>query len=656
MLRLSADLPAAPGDAAILVTDAAWTSTASPRNDAVVGIRDVAGRILSSRDLIAETCVQLDEWAATAGVVDAMTIGGTSFWYQARQGHWMWLQEMVLSLSILDEVVRDLRPASIDCTDVHEPVLLQAARLIAQRDGLPIRAELASTTGSHPMAEDPDADSGADSLPERGDPAAGRGAARAGGPAAPAALASPRGPFARLRRRLVARLRPDERVRRRRYVARRLRRLSLEKPRLLVVLAHVRQRVEAEGGRRLMDPYLGPIVDRLRGTQLEPIEVDLRLELDDAGWARLVDRSAGRLLPGSFRALGPDHEDLDALDERAARAAAAIERAAPPLVVCGVDVGPVLAARVAADARRRLPRETRTVARIRSLVRALHPAAILLADEYHRQDWLGAARSERVRTIAVQHGLIYRWHRGYIHDARPPALALPDRTYVFGDWERRLLTSRSVYRDDEVRVGGSPRLDVVPVHAADAAGVRAELGVAPGDRLVVLSGTWGGMYRRFYYPIALARLFDRRLPAVHLVVKLHPSERDEGPYRAVIEGVAAAGKFAPPPITVVQDFDLYRLLAAADAHLGIHSTVLTEAVAAGTPNLLAGGLAEGDILGYVAAGVAIPVSDGGDLLDALDAASRGAITDEARAAFLKAHFEPGSASERIAGELLAWLD
>jgi hypothetical protein len=139
------------------------------------------------------------------------------------------------------------------------------------------------------------------------------------------------------------------------------------------------------------------------------------------------------------------------------------------------------------------------------------------------------------------------------------------------------------------------------------------------------------------------------------VVKQHPAEADPGPYRAVIEGVAAALGFAPPPITVVKDVDLYQLLAAADAHLGIHSTVLTEAVFVGTPNLLATGVLGGDLLDYVDAGVAIPVTTGEDLLAALDAAAAGAITDEARAAFIARNDEPGNATERIAADLLAWL-
>ena len=67
----------------------------------------------------------------------------------------------------------------------------------------------------------------------------------------------------------------------------------------------------------------------------------------------------------------------------------------------------------------------------------------------------------------------------------------------------------------------------------------------------------------------------------HLVVTLHPTEADEGPYRAVIEAVAERAGFRPPPITIVQDVDLYDLLRAADAHLGVRSTVLTEAVVVG---------------------------------------------------------------------------
>ncbi len=162
------------------------------------------------------------------------------------------------------------------------------------------------------------------------------------------------------------------------------------------------------------------------------------------------------------------------------------------------------------------------------------------------------------------------------------------------------------------------------------------------------------MYRRFQLPITMAQLVDRPLPNVHLVVKLHPGEADEGPYRAVVDGVSAARGWAPPPMTVVRDVDLYRLLAAADAHVGYQSTVLTEAAVVGTRNLLADVAKEVDLLGWVAAGVAFPIRDGGDLLTALDDPAT-IPSEAARAAFLADHFEPGRAAERIATELTAWL-
>jgi hypothetical protein len=295
-----------------------------------------------------------------------------------------------------------------------------------------------------------------------------------------------------------------------------------------------------------------------------------------------------------------------------------------------------------------------SVSRIRRILGRLKPAAILLADEYHRQDWIASARAEGIRIAAIQHGMIYRWHNGYMHRDRPKELSLVDRTFVFGAWERKLLIEHSVYREEEVAVGGSPRLDLAGPQVTDRDAVRTELGIAPTDRLVVLSGTWGPIYRQFHYPIALASLFDRPLPNVHLVVKLHPGEPDEGPYRAVVEGVAAARGFEPPPVTFVQAVDLYRLLRAADAHIGLQSTVLTEAVVTGTPNLLAATSSASDLLGYAEAGVAIPVRTGADLLEALDAGPAAAATPEARQAFIDAHFEPGSASERIAANLLAW--
>lgn len=623
-----------PADQTTVVTDATWTGSAD--DEGVVSVREVAERVLRGRDLIEDSVRLFDGWIEAAGVVDAMTCDGTSFWYHFRLHHWKWVETQVLWTWIADDLVVAARPARISCGPGLDPDLVAALRRIASRDGIALDAPAPPETAT--------------AAPDVVEPA------RTSAPGAPTpgrSLAARA--LGRLRRVMTGPPPQSEAKARRAALAERLERLGGEPGRLLVLLAHARQRVDTAAGPRLLNVYLGPIVERLRGGRLEPIEVDISLRLaDDDAWSRLNEPGAERLLPAEAISIAAQPREPDDLDAAAEAAAVTIEDRAVPLVVCGVDLGPELTARVAAEARRALVGQYRGARNVRKLLQRLRPAGILLADEYHRQTWLAAARVEGIPAVAVQHGLIYRWHNGYIHPRRPASLPMAARTYVFGRWERDLLLTSSVYREDEVRVGGSPRLDLVRDTPVDRDGLRRELGVAEGDRLVVVSGTWGTVYRQVLYPIALGRLFDRPIPRLHVVVKLHPGEQDEGPYRAVIEGVAAARGFAPPPVSVVQQVDLYRLLAGADAHLGIHSTVLTEAVWTRTPNLIATGLAGADLLGYVDAGVAHPVRDAAELEDALDR-GLGRATEEQRRAFLDGHFEPGDASGRIAEELLEWL-
>ncbi len=644
ILRLEPAPPSEPSPGRrIVVLDTTWTAPRGGDGDAApIGIREAARRVLAARDLIVETADLLDAWAVDSGVVDALTAEETSFWYYVRLRHWMWLQQQILWLGIVGDLVQTTGATELECAAGTDEGLVAAARLLADASGLQLRVDSDGT------ADTPDLPPAPAARPESGAP---------GLPTGRRAVVWVNDRLRGLRHALIARMSREEPMRRRRTIVSRLGRLSGQRARpLLVVLEHARQRVDSPAGPRLMNPYLGPIVDRLRGTRLDPVEIDIRAKLaDDAAWELLTGPDAERLLPADAVWLSEAPRTPDSSQAWADEAADAIAASNAPIRVSGVDLGPALTARIAGEVRRTMANHVRNVGRIRRLLRRLAPAGVMLADEYHRQEWLAAAYAEGLPTVAVQHGMIYRWHNGYIHRTRPAALRLPNRTYVFGEWEQQLLRTASVYRSDEVAVGGSPRLDLMDEGPVDRDGIRAELGIAAGVRMVVVSGTWGQIYRRFHYPITLSALVDRPLPNVHIVIKLHPGEPDEGPYRQVIEAAAAAGGFDPPPVTIVRAVDLYRLLAAADAHLGVNSTVITEAVVVGTPNLLCDTLAASDLLGYVPAGVARVVRNGGDLLAALEDAAAQPLDETARRRFLDAHFEPGNASERIAGDLLAWL-
>jgi glycosyltransferase involved in cell wall biosynthesis len=628
-----------PGET-IVVLDTTWSAPDGRLPQNVVRIRDVVERVMRDRDLFAEASTALDGWADASDVADHLTQDGVSFWYGYRLRHWMWVVDHVVALAAIDRLIGE-HPGTVvvEQEPGTDPMLAEAARLIARRDGLTYVAHPGDLPVlQHATAEDAEL-GGQWHVGTVGEPAPGTPHRR-----------GPTRPF-----------RTPEPERRRRAIVKRMETIRSEpQRRLLVVQAHARQRIDTSTGPRFLNVYLAPVVERLRQTRLEPYEFDLKANDDGDADRKVVDPTdAARVLPhDTLELLAEDVHARSWLGESAALRDT-IVRSAAPLVLCGVDVGPRLAEVVANRVGQTWARRRADTERITRFLKHMRPAGILMADEYHRQDWLAAARAEHIPVIAIQHGVIYRWHNGYMHASRPESLRLPDRTYVFGQWERDLLVGTSVYAPEEVVVGGSPRLDLVD--GAETASrvsrdtMRRELGVAVGDRLMVLSGTWGPLYRQYHYPIALANLFAEPVERLHVVVKLHPSEKDEGPYRKVIEDAAAAGRFPPPRITVVKDVDLYRLLAAADSHLGIHSTVLTEAVATGTPNLLAAGLLGADLLGYVDAGVAIPVETPADLRAALDMPLERAMPHDRRIAFMNAHFEPGSASARIASELLTWL-
>ena len=135
-------------------------------------------------------------------------------------------------------------------------------------------------------------------------------------------------------------------------------------------------------------------------------------------------------------------------------------------------------------------------------------------------------------------------------------------------------------------------------------------------------------------------------------MRVHTGRLGRGFARARARARARAGGYPAPPVAILKDVDLYRLLRASDAHLGMLSTVLTDAVGAGTPNLIVTIDQHSDLLGYVDAGVAGPVRDVDDVRTKL--ASDLWVSSDARAAFMARHFRPGDATARIL-ELVATL-
>jgi hypothetical protein len=631
-------------DIRVVSLDTAWTRRATdPRH--VTPLRDVIAPILARIDLFRDALDRLEAWEDATEIADRMTIDGVSWWFRQRPFIWYLLHEHRLWLAILDE----LGARDVDGIEIHgdEPVLAGTARQLAAVSGqqLTVAPPDVTTTGA-PEATRPGIATPKPSA--RPAPFIRRVARRIRRRLMPAAAPAPTAtapagtPAARL---LADRMS---------FLDARVERLAADGGRSVVVVSHPRvfQVIEDGDAAGLVDPQLSPVMRRLgdRGVPLVNVALELDLRRDN-DWSRI--EADERLVPDSYvrrrwAEEPPDDPATRVLDRlRDARGIA--------LEVDGVDLAPILLDRLEQISGSWLASQHRLRGAARRLFDNVRPAAMFLNHEGIRTPWLAAARDASIPIHAIQHGVIYPTHPVYRHP-RHAGLIIPDRTYVNGPYEADVLLRYGAYEPTEVAVSGSPRLDVIrdpadPASKADRHALRRSLGVDDAARLLVVSTANHVLAWRFHIAEAMARIVGGPLPGVHVVIKLHPGETDDGPYGALLSGLAEAGGYHAPPITIVHDVDLLRLLQAADAHLGFHSTVLTDAVVAGTTNLIAAGHATADWLGYVEAGVARPVRDVAELRAAL--ADLAPPEPAARERFLARHFRAGDASRRIADGIVS---
>jgi hypothetical protein len=261
-----------------------------------------------------------------------------------------------------------------------------------------------------------------------------------------------------------------------------------------------------------------------------------------------------------------------------------------------------------------------------------------------------ACRARGVRSLALQHGILYPKYYSYRHDADEQDSPRPDRTAVFGEAAVRFLREQGGYAEAALVVTGSPKFDDL-LHAARAwerDALRRRLGVAAGERLLVVASRHRGI-RETHQSIGsafpgLARAVEA-LDGVRCVVKPHPAE----PPDAYAAEIAAAGATRVALATAGED--LIALLHAADALVTVESLSAVEALVLGRPVLILN--MPTNLRALVEQGVALGVDEGADPLPALrlllfDAGTRQRL-DAARARYLSdvAHGVDGAATARI---------
>lgn len=648
----------APGTT-VLVLDTAWTARPGERPD-LVPLRGIVSPILANHDLFSESLTRLDAWVGEAGLDGILTEDGIAWWYRIRAFIWYSLHEAILWRRVIAALeareAPDLDAGPLELVIPSDRPLLEAAATATARTGA-IRVTVADSPSVAADAAGAPATHG--STPPVADPSGAAVAEVAARRVLSLAVRLARRVRRFVRNRRVPEAPPSrESDLRTAAIDRRVAALA-NRPGTVLAIAYPRvfQVLGKAGDETRADPQLGPVLDRLAAQGLPIAMVGIGLEpRRDADWTTV--EADDRLIPDSWlRARCSQPTDAEIHSTAIASAVSAIDT---PLLVDSVDLAPAVVAAVRRYVPRWLDGQRRELRQVERFYERLRPAAVFLNHEGNRTPWVAAARRLGIPVIAIQHGVIYPTHPVYRHP-RLATIPLADVTCVFGEFERETLLEHGGYTPAEVVVTGSPRQpeDVgadlsASERAVERAAVRTALGVGPDDRLLVVSSANMWIMRDVHLVELLARTLGGPLPGVHVVVKQHPGETDDGPVRNLLEGLAAAGGYAPPPITVVHDIDLLRLLRAADGHLSFASTVLTDAVMTKTPNLVSSDQAYGDLIGYMPARVARSVSRPEDVRAALE--DPRPPSEQDRSAFLARHFRDGDAVGRVAAEIRSRID
>jgi hypothetical protein len=318
----------------------------------------------------------------------------------------------------------------------------------------------------------------------------------------------------------------------------------------------------------------------------------------------------------------------------------------------GVSFADLAAPDVAATLLRQLPWAVRSYEESLELLRAQAPDVLCLYAE--SSGWgraaLAAARDVDVKSVALQHGILYPTYFSYIHPPGDEACPRPERTAVFGQAARRFLVERGGYAPESLDLTGSPKFDELLATAAqaDRAALRARLGVAEDEVLVVLASRFRPIRRTHQAVGAAFPAFVRAvedLPGVRALVKPHPAE-EATPYEAVLRAESAARVRVLPPVS-----DLIELLVAADALVTVESLSAVEALVLDRPVLVLD--MPTNLRELVESGAALGVAQSADPRPALhallfDAAARARLA-EARSRYRHdvAGGLDGRATERI---------
>ena len=214
---------------------------------------------------------------------------------------------------------------------------------------------------------------------------------------------------------------------------------------------------------------------------------------------------------------------------------------------------------------------------------------------------IDAAKYYNVKTFGIQHGTIHELHPSYIYSKNDEKRGIvPDFTLVWGEHWKNLLIKKGNYPKDSIKIVGQIRTDIIPKLSA----IKSK----DHEHKSILYASQFQRDLRLREKSAIDIFSSvRDIENTHLIIKLHPSEKNEFDYYHFL-----AKKTGCTNYSITYFSDLYDLIIQCDIVITCFSTVGAEAVYFGKPLIILDHLKQ-DIQNYYRSGVAFQATDSDEL-------------------------------------------
>lgn len=240
---------------------------------------------------------------------------------------------------------------------------------------------------------------------------------------------------------------------------------------------------------------------------------------------------------------------------------------------------------------RALPQMIRDIQTIKHVLETLLPKSVFLLYEKgpSAMSFIIAADELGIKTVGMQHGMIYEWHPDYaISELRSNDSILgspiPTVTVVFGQFFRELLTEKLAYPSNRVVVVGNPTYEGANIGSKqlDKRSVLIRLSLDQSKKIVLVASSMGQKkHGQPEYDVIMIETLARSFANsddLQVVIKLHPKE-DGTVYRRIIEERKASN-------FVIVDHPIEELIQICDVFLAVATTTIFEAIALQKPVII----------------------------------------------------------------------